>query len=190
MAMGLSLGMARHWKHRRRQRGLSYTIAWARPFTKVDPRVAFMDRRSVKKEPDPEPEVPTFRSLGLNAEIVRGAAYALGLNPEVSPEVVDLITPAPVQRQAIPSILKGNNVAIASETGSGKSLAFLLPLVQRVRILSELRSMNYGLDWKYGEPLALVLCATRELAIQTHSVLRLIAKAAHVDSCVVFGGAN
>eukprot|EP00971_Amphidinium_carterae_P098682 1951553-Amphidinium_carterae.1 len=90
--------------------------------------------------------------------------------------------------QAIPQTLRGADLVIAAETGSGKTLAYLLPLVQQVRSWVDDRGMDYGIDFKYGEPLAIVLCATRELAVQTGRVLKLIARSAKLRVRVVHGG--
>jgi len=136
----------------------------------------------------PPPKLQSFEDLGLSKEVVRGAAYALGLDPEMNPEAAELIMPAPVQAQAIPSTLAGKDMVIAAETGSGKTLAYLLPLVQQVKAWVDDRGMDYGIDFKYGEPLAIVVCATRELATQTGRVLKLIARSAKLRARIVHGG--
>jgi len=132
--------------------------------------------------------VQSFYELGLKPEVVQGAASALGLDPRDNAEGPDLIIPAPVQSEAIPKVLGGDDVVIAAETGSGKSLAYMLPLVQRVRELSEERSLDYGLAFRSGSPLGLVICPTRELAMQAERTLKLICYHAKLRVRCVYGG--
>ncbi|CAE7308884.1 deaD, partial [Symbiodinium necroappetens] len=112
------------------------------------------------------PMAGTFAELGLKPEVIEGAANSLGLDPRENPEAPALLNPAPVQQEAIPYILNGDNIVIAAETGSGKSLAYMLPMVQIIRGMAQARNMDYGLAYRAGCPLALAICPTRELAIQ------------------------
>jgi superfamily II DNA/RNA helicase len=89
----------------------------------------------------------TFSEWGIKPEIVE-ALSARGI-----------VEPVPVQAGAIPALLDGEDVVIEAPTGSGKSLAFLLPLVERLA------------DRQGPGPRALVVCPTRELAMQVHEVL-------------------
>lgn len=84
--------------------------------------------------------------------------------------------PTPVQAQAIPPALAGNDVVATAQTGTGKTLAFLLPLVQ---LLS---------GEKRAGVQALVLSPTRELAIQINEVFKKIAAGTGLRSAVVVGG--
>ena len=78
--------------------------------------------------------------------------------------------PTPIQAHAIPLLLNGHDVMASSPTGSGKSIMFGLPLLQKLVLLSRWRkpSNNNG---RMGTPRALVISPTRELAAQTASVL-------------------
>lgn len=134
------------------------------------------------------PCATTFQELGLTEKVIAGAANALGLNPLEHHDALSLITPAPVQVETIPKILNGQDLVIAAETGSGKSLAYMLPLVQEVCKGERKRSLNYGLDYRYGEPLALVICPMRELALQAAKTLKLICKSAKLRVRCVSGG--
>ncbi len=87
----------------------------------------------------------SFASLGLCEELCR-AVDKLGFTE-----------PFPVQKEAIPFILAGKNLAAAAQTGSGKTAAFLLPILQRL-------SENTG--EKRPEVKILILVPTRELAVQ------------------------
>ncbi|CAJ1329360.1 unnamed protein product, partial [Effrenium voratum] len=111
-----------------------------------------------------------------------------GLDPRENPQAVELITPAPVQQESIPRLLEGDNVVIAAETGSGKSLAYMLPMVQTVRKLAKERNMDYGLAYRSSSPLALAICPTRELAIQAYKTLKLISHHAKCRVRLVHGG--
>jgi len=134
------------------------------------------------------PEVRNFSHLGLDPEVIEGAANSLGLDPRENPDSPQLITPAPVQQEAIPYILDGDNIVIAAETGSGKSLAYMLPMVQIIRGMAQERNMDYGLAYRAGSPLALVICPTRELAIQAYRTLKLISHHAKCRVRLVHGG--
>jgi len=134
------------------------------------------------------PNIRNFTELGLKPEVVEGAARSLGLDPRENPEAPKLVTPAPVQQEAIPHILGGDNVVIAAETGSGKSLAYMLPLVQLVRKIAQARNMDYGLAYRAASPVALVICPTRELAMQAYRTLKLISYCAKCRVRLVHGG--
>ncbi|MCL2504354.1 MAG: DEAD/DEAH box helicase [Coriobacteriia bacterium] len=105
----------------------------------------------------------TFDELGLSKPILR-AVSALGYN-----------TPTPVQAQAIPLVLAGADVVAAAQTGTGKTAAFTLPLMQRI---------GRG----KGVPLALVVTPTRELAVQIERVAAIIAKETDQRVTVAVGG--
>ena len=93
-----------------------------------------------------------FDHLGLDPALVR-AVDAIGYE-----------APTPIQRDAIPAILGGRDVIGTTQTGSGKTAAFLLPILQRL------------MKQPAGRTRALVLLPTRELAAQTEAALRPFAK--------------
>ncbi|MBY9003768.1 MAG: DEAD/DEAH box helicase [Candidatus Lokiarchaeota archaeon] len=87
---------------------------------------------------------------------------------------LDITTPTPVQKEAIPLILEGQHVMAQARTGSGKTLAFVLPILERMEpALNE----------------ALVLVPTRELAVQVHQVI-LDLKYPKIKSMTVYGGVS
>jgi ATP-dependent RNA helicase RhlE len=101
----------------------------------------------------------------------------LGLIPELLAALRDAgyASPTPIQQQAIPIALKGRDMIGLAQTGTGKTAAFTLPIVQRL----------------HGGPRrtrALVLTPTRELCMQVESNVRKYAKHADVDVASVFGG--
>ena len=113
----------------------------------------------------------SFTSLGLSTALVRAAAEA------------GFATPTPIQVQAIPAILRGTDLLGSAQTGSGKTAAFALPLLQ-------LRQADPPQTPRRIR--ALVLVPTRELAAQVGEVLRSLAQhlPQQIKVAVVFGGVS
>lgn len=88
------------------------------------------------------------------------------------------VDPTPIQEQAIPPILDGKDVLGLAQTGTGKTAAFALPILQR---------LPRG-DRKHVR--ALVLAPTRELAEQIHEAIRTLGKKTRVSSMTLYGGVN
>ena len=84
-------------------------------------------------------------------------------------------TPMPVQRQAIPALLKGRDVLARAQTGTGKTLAFLIPLAQKI-------------DPAKSYVQALVITPTRELAQQTNEVMKQVLEGLEIKTLAVTGG--
>lgn len=102
---------------------------------------------------------------------------ALGITPKLS-ELLhqDGITePTPVQKQAIPLLLNGQDVIAQAQTGTGKTIAFALPILQRINIEKE-------------QVQALILTPTRELAIQITSELKKLVPAVGATVLAAYGG--
>ncbi len=101
----------------------------------------------------------------------------LGINKEIDSilKSIGYVSPTPIQVKTIPSILKGRDLIGQAETGSGKTAACAVPLVQMVN-----REMN--------AIQALILAPTRELAIQYLNEVTSIAKPYGVKAFVVYGG--
>jgi len=108
--------------------------------------------------------VTTFKDLGLAPEILEALT-------EVGYE-----TPSPIQEQAIPTLLEGRDMIGQAQTGSGKTAAFGLPL------------LNY-VDASDPDVQALVLTPTRELCIQVTQAIRSYGAKKGIDVVAVFGGA-
>jgi len=104
-----------------------------------------------------------FTQLGLPAPIVKGVQAA------------GYTEPTPIQQRAIPIVLAGHDLVGAAQTGTGKTAAFLLP------ILARLMPGSHGLR-------ALVLVPTRELAAQVETNARDYARFTELNAGVVFGG--
>src|SRR3984885_1925286 len=103
---------------------------------------------------------------------------ALGLSKEVLAALEELgyESPSPIQEQAIPPLLQGRDVIGQAQTGTGKTAAFGLPIIQYI-------------DPSVEEVQALVLTPTRELCIQVTQALRVYGASSGVDVVAVFGGA-
>lgn len=93
---------------------------------------------------------------------------------------VGYTTPTSIQQQAIPYALKGKDILGCAQTGTGKTAAFAIPILQR---MSEMESLAGGI-------VTLVLTPTRELAIQVHQSFLDYGKHLPYTAVVVFGGVN
>jgi ATP-dependent RNA helicase RhlE len=111
-------------------------------------------------------ESMNFSQLGLDKAQVK-ACESLGYNE-----------PTPIQRQAIPVILSGRDLIGCAETGTGKTAAFLLPIIQRISERS-----RPGIR-------VLVLAPTRELALQIQQNYREFNRTKDNRSVIAIGGAN
>ncbi len=102
----------------------------------------------------------------------------LGLSPDIQQALDELgfEDPTPIQEQAIPELLGGHDVIGQAQTGTGKTAAFGLPLLQY-------------LDPENDEVQAIVLTPTRELCIQVTQALRSYAEHLDIEIVAVFGGA-
>jgi ATP-dependent RNA helicase DeaD len=110
------------------------------------------------------PDATSFTGLGLDEDLLQ-AVHDVGYE-----------SPSPIQEQAIPPLLEGLDVIGQAQTGSGKTAAFGLPMLQYV-------------DPSENEVQGLVLTPTRELCIQVTQALRAYGKTKGVDVVAVFGGA-
>jgi superfamily II DNA/RNA helicase len=109
----------------------------------------------------------------------------LSLSPSIARAVTEMgyETMTPIQAQAIPVVLEGRDVMGAAQTGTGKTAAFSLPLLQRM-----LKHENASTSPARHPVRALVLLPTRELADQVAEQVALYAKYTQLRSTVVFGG--
>src|SRR5947209_13050651 len=101
----------------------------------------------------------------------------LGLTPSLSARCAQLgySEPTPVQKQAIPIVLQGRDIIATAETGTGKTAAFLLPILQKLE------------ESKLPGATVLILSPTRELANQTDAACRELAPRT-VRSVSIIGG--
>ncbi|KAG8887018.1 pre-mRNA processing RNA-helicase [Tulasnella sp. 332] len=88
--------------------------------------------------------------------------------------------PTPIQAQAIPAIMSGRDVIGVAKTGSGKTMAFILPLLRHIKDQRPLDAME--------GPMALVMTPTRELAVQIHKEMKPFLKALNLRAVCAYGG--
>ncbi|ALC15869.1 ATP-dependent RNA helicase RhlE [Desulfuromonas soudanensis] len=112
----------------------------------------------------------SFESLGLCAELLSAIATQ------------GYTTPTPIQTQAIPVVFEGCDLLAGAQTGTGKTAAFALPIVQR---LSEKVPVE-----KRRRPRALVLVPTRELAAQVSDQMQNYGRRLSLRSTMIYGGVN
>lgn len=91
-------------------------------------------------------------------------------------------TPTPIQQQAIPAILQGQDVFASAQTGTGKTAGFTLPLLQQLSATRQPRG--------YRTPRALILVPTRELAAQVDDSVSTYGKYLPLKSAVIYGGVS
>lgn len=108
----------------------------------------------------------SFNHLGLKAELLRAVSDQ------------GYTVPTPIQSEAIPAVLAGKDIMAGAQTGTGKTAAFALPILQ---MLSEGSGRNHA-------PRTLVVTPTRELAAQVHESVRTYGKFLQLRTAVVFGG--
>jgi len=111
---------------------------------------------------DPDP-VAAFRDFGLGKRVLRGV------------EALGFLTPTPIQREAIPAVQAGRDVLGLAKTGTGKTAAFALPLIDRL--------MTPG-----PGPRVLVVAPTRELATQIQEDFDRLGAFTRVRALAIFGG--
>ncbi|WP_018800630.1 DEAD/DEAH box helicase [Salinispora arenicola] len=128
-----------------------------------------MSSAPVRPDPSAEPstddEATAFVDLGLRDELLAALA-ALGYEE-----------PTPIQREAIPPLLAGRDLLGQAATGTGKTAAFALPLLQRM-----------SADRPTGDPVALVLVPTRELAVQVSEAFHRYGKELGTRVLPIYGG--
>jgi len=110
----------------------------------------------------------SFDELGLRVELLK-AVKSKGYTD-----------PTPIQAQVIPAILAGRDILARAQTGTGKTDAFALPIV-------ELLSLRKG---KRRHPRALILAPTRELALQVGDSIKAYGRRVSIRCTVVYGGVN
>src|SRR5690348_4735633 len=111
----------------------------------------------------------TFDSLGLAPALLRALSEQ------------GHATPTPIQAAAIPLVLQGHDLLAGAQTGTGKTAAFALPLLQKLGV-------DQPANGQPRKTRALVLTPTRELAAQVHDSLRAYGKHLRVHTAAVFGG--
>ncbi|BFU90740.1 MAG: ATP-dependent RNA helicase RhlE [Nitrospira sp.] len=106
--------------------------------------------------------------------------HALGLSEALLQDVADagFASPTPIQERAIPPALAGRDVIGCAQTGTGKTAAFVIPIIERLALLPK------------GQPRALILAPTRELALQTLVTIEKLGRSRRISATVIVGGAD
>lgn len=107
----------------------------------------------------------SFGAMGLSSAVMKGVVRC------------GFTKPTPIQRKAIPLALQGHDLVAMARTGSGKTAAFVLPILERLKAHSEIVGAR-----------ALILSPTRDLAMQTIKFLRMVGKDTGLRSILVVGG--
>ena len=120
---------------------------------------------SVDGEAAPEPvqQSAPFDRLGLSAAMLATVGE------------MGFVVATPIQAGAIPPALRGQDVIGQAHTGSGKTAAFGIPIIEQ-------------LDPRKGSVQALILCPTRELAVQVHDEITMLAARHQISSVAIYGG--
>ena len=113
----------------------------------------------------------TFEDLGLSADLLATVARE------------GYTEPTPVQSAAIPLVLAGRDVLAAAQTGTGKTAAFVLPILERLR-----NTANAGFSPARHPVRVLILTPTRELAMQIGAAVKTYSRGIPLRSTVVYGG--
>jgi ATP-dependent RNA helicase RhlE len=105
-----------------------------------------------------------FEQFNLDSRLIQGIKYA------------GYETATPIQEAAIPAALRGRDIIGTAQTGTGKTAAFVLPILNKL------------LDGPRGAPRALIVTPTRELADQIHQVVRALSAGTRLRSATIYGG--
>jgi len=137
---------------------------------------------TVATTPTPVMETPAPKAAPMapavpEDEVITATFADLGLSPLLleSIAVVGYTTPSPIQERTIPVLLNGQDVIAQAQTGSGKTAAFGLPIIETI-------------DPRVRGIQALILCPTRELAIQVSEALEGLGKHKRVETLAIYGG--
>src|ERR1700740_1879960 len=114
----------------------------------------------------------TFASLGLKPEVMQGIREA------------GFVPCTPIQAQTLPFALAGRDVAGQAQTGTGKTAAFLVALIQRLLTRPALPERGPS------APRAVVIAPTRELAIQIDKDFKTIGRDTGLRSALIYGGVD
>lgn len=106
--------------------------------------------------------------------------HALGLSETLLHDLADagFASPTPIQERAIPPALAGRDVIGCAQTGTGKTAAFVIPIIERLALFPK------------GQPQALILAPTRELALQTLATIEKLGRSRRISATVIVGGAD
>lgn len=107
-----------------------------------------------------------------------------GLSPNLLANVLKsgYTQPTPIQKNAIPIVLSGRDIMGCAQTGSGKTAAFLLPIIHTL--------VQYPRPLIVGQPQVCIISPTRELASQIYLEARKFALGSYLQMCILYGGTS
>ncbi|XP_059143087.1 probable ATP-dependent RNA helicase DDX27 [Physella acuta] len=108
----------------------------------------------------------SFQEMNLSRPLLKGLS------------ALNFLKPTPIQAACIPVALLGRDICACAVTGSGKTIAFMLPILERLMYRPKATATTR----------VLILVPTRELAVQVHTVARQLAQHANIDICLAAGG--
>lgn len=111
----------------------------------------------------------TFKELDITESLLKAL------------QIKNYKSPTPIQAKAIPVALCGKDIMGLAQTGTGKTAAFTLPILQQIILSGEVSTKGIK---------ALILAPTRELAIQIEECVRDYTRFTNIRSCAIFGGVN
>ncbi|KAK1932368.1 DEAD-box ATP-dependent RNA helicase 39 [Phytophthora citrophthora] len=125
----------------------------------------------------------SFQDLGVDARVVNGL------------KEMKITTPTGIQQKSIPAILARHDVLCAAQTGTGKTLAYLVPVVEQIlrkeaakQREHDAKGISGHAEVVLGRPSALILLPSRELALQVASVAKQLSHSAKFASCTITSG--
>jgi ATP-dependent RNA helicase DDX3X len=130
--------------------------------------------------------LPQFADAGLHPVVLKNI------------ELAQYDYPTPIQRYTMPAIIQGNDVLAIAQTGSGKTAAYMIPIVSK--LMGKAKKLcatkpditapgyNNKLHTVRAEPLVVIVVPTRELAMQIFDEARRMCYRSMLRPCVVYGG--
>ena len=110
-----------------------------------------------------------FSTLGLSEAMLRSLEHS------------NFTEATPIQRETIPALLAGRDMIGVAQTGSGKTAAFVIPLLEKLAMYENRAEAHM--------PRALILAPTRELALQTTDRIKELSTGMKASCCTIYGGA-
>ena len=146
-----------------------------------------------EEEENEEDENPYFKDKFENALFAKGISFSnFNLSKLIIKALSELeyYTPTKVQEKVIPIALNGHDIFVNSETGSGKTACFLLPIVQRIILSrsSKENKKNKNENSQIIQNQALIIVPTRELALQCNEMLKKFLKYIDINYIFLCGG--
>jgi len=175
--LALTLSTEKRIYDRHMQKDSSYGRGGNRsrpPFRRRNRHPGLAEREAPRQVPKPKGEIPASFT-----QTVFGLVHPL-LQHAVADQ--EYLTPTPIQEKSIPHLIEGRDLLGCAQTGTGKTAAFLLPILHRLTVNAKAVERN--------KPRALILAPTRELAAQIATSTTTYGRYLGIPFAVVFGGVS